>query len=333
MRLPAVCLERPASRTKNVQPGASSSPGTAGGKVNVKGKGKGKVKGKGKGQGQGKAFGGKLRRPALERARAEGSPEVRGLADLTVGEILVGRVRVSVRYGLIVNLKGVAVDGLLHQSEYPSDDRWLGTRCKRGTVVHAAVKGVDPAAGQLALTLRQKGCYVEKKRIKVSELAEGDLYEGRIKKIADSGVFVDFGAQVQGFRASDEDVGTVFLRQRVVLRLGACDPEQIKVRRMVPVHILAQAELDALVTSNKDSSAVGKGKESKDAGGGDKDDDDDFGANSDLGSTDDDCGDFIADSGSESEDEDEDDIDDDGEREEWQEEDDFYNRYAELDDL
>ena len=311
-RLPAVCLDRPPSRTKNVK---RAAPGQEDAKGKGQGRGKGSKQKKGKGA---KAFGGKLRRPALERVRPEGSPQVRGLEDLSVGEVLVGRVRVVVSYGLIVNLKGVAVDGLLHQSEFPADDRGLASRCGRGTVVHVAVKGVDPAAGQLALTLRRRGCYVEKKRVKAAKLNEGDLYEGRVKKIAEAGVFVDFGAQVQGFRASGgEEAETVFLRQRVFVEVGNCDPEHMRVRRMVPVRILSQAELEAAVAARAD-------KECEDGGEGDDADDGQDAVGGDAPR---------ANAEEEIEGDGDDDEEDDDEEEEWTDEDEFYDRYAELDDL
>lgn len=132
-------------------------------------------------------------RAVMEEEKAEA--RAARLAEIHEGDVLEGKVARLTDFGAFVDLGGV--DGLVHVSEIahehvskPSD------ALKVGQDVKVKVLSVDPEAGRVSLSIKatQKGPW---ERVD-DEIHEGDVVEGKVKRLTDFGAFVEILPGVEG---------------------------------------------------------------------------------------------------------------------------------------
>lgn len=132
-------------------------------------------------------------RAVMEEEKAEA--RAARLAEIHEGDVLEGKVARLTDFGAFVDLGGV--DGLVHVSEIahehvskPSD------ALKVGQDVKVKVLSVDPEAGRVSLSIKatQKGPW---ERVE-DEIHEGDVVEGKVKRLTDFGAFVEILPGVEG---------------------------------------------------------------------------------------------------------------------------------------
>lgn len=132
-------------------------------------------------------------RAVMEEEKAEA--RAARLAEIHEGDVLEGKVARLTDFGAFVDLGGV--DGLVHVSEIahehvskPSD------ALKVGQDVKVKVLSVDPEAGRVSLSIKatQKGPW---ERVE-DEIHEGDVVEGKVKRLTDFGAFIEILPGVEG---------------------------------------------------------------------------------------------------------------------------------------
>lgn len=134
--------------------------------------------------------------------------KVETLRQIEVGNVVEGKIKSLTNYGAFVDLG--SIDGLLHISEMswekiekPSD------LFKVGNYIQVKVIGIDRKKERISLSYRQLiPNYWE---IFISEYKVGDIIQGRISRLANFGVFVELGNEIEGLcpinELSDERVG------------------------------------------------------------------------------------------------------------------------------
>eukprot|EP00188_Purpureofilum_apyrenoidigerum_P006277 Plantae.Rhodophyta-Purpureofilum_apyrenoidigerum.ctg9472.p1 GENE.Plantae.Rhodophyta-Purpureofilum_apyrenoidigerum.ctg9472~~Plantae.Rhodophyta-Purpureofilum_apyrenoidigerum.ctg9472.p1 ORF type:complete len:390 (-),score=87.36 Plantae.Rhodophyta-Purpureofilum_apyrenoidigerum.ctg9472:909-2078(-) len=132
---------------------------------------------------------GKNRKPPFDRRK-------KPLSDLSVGEELDGVVRSIRPFGAYVSV-GAQKDGLLHVRDMsvdfvinPSDLLCVGEKVK------VSVKYVDPENKKLALSMVKRAAV---QRRLVTDLEVGEVVKGTVTRISSFGLYVDIGAEVDGF--------------------------------------------------------------------------------------------------------------------------------------
>jgi small subunit ribosomal protein S1 len=117
------------------------------------------------------------------------------MAELTVGEIIEGKVQRLTNFGVFVDLGGV--DGLVHVSEIawshvdkPED------AVKEGEAVTVKVLKLDPQNDRISLSIKQAqpGPW----ELVDKNFAVGAIVEGTVKRIASFGAFVEIAAGIEG---------------------------------------------------------------------------------------------------------------------------------------
>lgn len=122
------------------------------------------------------------------------------LSDLQLGSKCVGIVQNLVRHGAYVDI-GAVTDGLVHirdmsvQFVYSPEDL-----VQSGQQVTVWIKYVDPIKRVLGLTMVPPAKPVAyDQRVPVKALEVGKRYQGIIARVTNYGVYVDLGAERQGF--------------------------------------------------------------------------------------------------------------------------------------
>ena len=133
------------------------------------------------------------RREVVEEAAAAARAEVFG--KLAAGDVVTGKVARITSFGAFIDLGGV--DGLVHLTEL-SHERNVSPKSvvTVGEEVEVKVLAIDEEAGRVSLSLKatQPGPWdgVEQK------LAQGDVIEGKVKRLTDFGAFVEVLPGIDG---------------------------------------------------------------------------------------------------------------------------------------
>ncbi|MGT2887254.1 30S ribosomal protein S1 [Streptococcus didelphis] len=133
------------------------------------------------------------RREVIEEAAAEARQEV--FSKLSEGSIVTGTVARLTSFGAFIDLGGV--DGLVHVTEL-SHERNVSPKSvvSVGDEVEVKVLSIDEEAGRVSLSLKATtpGPWdgVEQK------LAQGDVVEGKVKRLTDFGAFVEVLPGIDG---------------------------------------------------------------------------------------------------------------------------------------
>lgn len=111
---------------------------------------------------------------------------------LKVDQKLTGKVKTLADFGAFIDL-GMAIDGLVHISEL-ARRRVQNVKdvLSEGQEVTVWVKSVDTERGRIGLTMIKP---IERR---YSDIKEGDVLEGEVKRIEGFGVFVDVGLEREG---------------------------------------------------------------------------------------------------------------------------------------
>ncbi len=111
---------------------------------------------------------------------------------LKPGQELTGKVKTIADFGAFIDLN-MAIDGLVHISEL-ARRRVQNVKdvLSEGQEVTVWVKSVDTERGRIGLTMIKP---VERR---YSDISEGDVLEGEVKRIEGFGVFVDIGLEREG---------------------------------------------------------------------------------------------------------------------------------------
>jgi predicted RNA-binding protein with RPS1 domain len=112
------------------------------------------------------------------------------LSDLKRKDLLQGKVQRTELYGAFVDV-GLGIDAILHVSQVPGGSR-IQDILKEGETINVWVDKVDPARNQLIITM------MEPLAVEWSDLADGNIYTGTIKRLENFGAFVDIGAEKEG---------------------------------------------------------------------------------------------------------------------------------------
>jgi len=133
------------------------------------------------------------RREVIEEAAKEARQEV--FSKLSEGSVVTGTVARLTSFGAFIDLGGV--DGLVHVTEL-SHERNVSPKSvvSVGEEVEVKVLSIDEEAGRVSLSLKATtpGPWdgVEQK------LAQGDVVEGKVKRLTDFGAFVEVLAGIDG---------------------------------------------------------------------------------------------------------------------------------------
>jgi ribosomal protein S1 len=137
------------------------------------------------------------------------------LSELVIGDEYTGTVKSVRDYGCFVDI-GAASDGLLHISQaadYFVDD--IYALFEQGQEIKCRIQSIDMDAGRIGFTCKDPnapppGPRFDPNATPLEDLVEDSEVEGTVKSVASFGVFVDIGAQTDGFlhisEASDEFV-------------------------------------------------------------------------------------------------------------------------------
>lgn len=166
------------------------------------------------------------------------------------GDIVPGIVKRFASFGAFVEV-APGVDGLVHVSELawhrvesPAEVVHIGDE------INVRILQVDPEAGKISLSLKQAQPSPWKQS--VSQIHEGDILEGTVKRVVDYGAFVEIAPGVEGLvhvsqianhhvaKASDEltsgqtvsvyVLGIDFDRQRISLSIREANPKPAPVQ-------------------------------------------------------------------------------------------------------
>jgi len=111
---------------------------------------------------------------------------------LEIGQQLTGKVKTLADFGAFIDLS-MTIDGLVHISELARRRvQSVKDVLSEGQEVTVWVKSVDTARGRIGLTMIKP---IERR---YSDIKEGDVLEGEVKRIEGYGVFVAVGLEREG---------------------------------------------------------------------------------------------------------------------------------------
>lgn len=148
------------------------------------------------------------------------------IGDLTVAMELQGKVKRIELYGAFVDI-GIGVDGLLHISQLGKPNvRNVEDVVKVGEDVTVYVLKVEPDTRRIALSLEKPAA------VSWDTIREGDTVQGKVVRVEQFGVFVDFGAERPGMiHVSELASGYVNSPEDVVKLNDEVTAQVIKVNR------------------------------------------------------------------------------------------------------
>lgn len=148
------------------------------------------------------------------------------LDDLSVAMEVQGTVKRIELYGAFVDI-GVGLDGLLHISQLgKADVRNVEDVVKVGETVTVYVLKVDKEARRIALSLEKPAA------VSWDTIREGETVKGKVVRVEQFGVFVDFGAERPGMiHVSELASGYVNSPEDVVKMGDEVTAQVIKVNR------------------------------------------------------------------------------------------------------
>ncbi|MDZ4770783.1 MAG: S1 RNA-binding domain-containing protein [Chloroflexota bacterium] len=146
--------------------------------------------------------------------------------DLTVSMALQGKVKRIELYGAFVDI-GIGIDGLLHISQLGQPNvRNVEDVVKAGESITVYVLKVDPEARRIALSLEQPAA------VSWDTIREGDTVKGKVVRVEQFGVFIEFGAERPGMiHVSELAAGYVNSPEDVVKLNDEVTAQVIKVNR------------------------------------------------------------------------------------------------------
>jgi ribosomal protein S1 len=146
--------------------------------------------------------------------------------DLTVAMALQGRVKRIELYGAFVDI-GIGLDGLLHISQLGQPNvRNVEDVVKVGETITVYVLKIDRDARRIALSLERPAA------VSWDTLHEGDIVKGKVIRIENFGVFVEFGAERAGMiHVSELAAGYVNAPEDVVKLNDEVTAQIIKLNR------------------------------------------------------------------------------------------------------
>lgn len=142
---------------------------------------------------------------------------------LTIGQLVGGRVLRHTRHGALIKITA-SITGSLHLTDLSDDFDSHAALPVVDTIIKAAVVEIDQAKRQLVLSTRKSrlrpdnhGAVVDREIQEFSELHVGQTTRGFIKSIAEHGLFVtvgrDLDARVQIKELFDEVGFLIFIRK------------------------------------------------------------------------------------------------------------------------
>ncbi len=145
---------------------------------------------------------------------------------LKPGQQLTGKVKTIADFGAFIDLN-MAIDGLVHISEL-ARRRVQNVKdvLSEGQEVTVWVKTVDTERGRIGLTMIKP---IERR---YSDISEGDVLEGEVKRIEGFGVFVDIGLAREGLVHVSELSHEYVKSAADVVSVG--DKVQVKVLKVDP---------------------------------------------------------------------------------------------------
>ncbi len=145
---------------------------------------------------------------------------------LKPGQQLTGKVKTIADFGAFIDLN-MAIDGLVHISEL-ARRRVQNVKdvLSEGQEVTVWVKTVDTERGRIGLTMIKP---IERR---YSDISEGDVLEGEVKRIEGFGVFVDIGLAREGLVHVSELSHEYVKSASDVVAVG--DKVQVKVLKVDP---------------------------------------------------------------------------------------------------
>ena len=102
-----------------------------------------------------------------------------------------GKVSRLELYGAFIDL-GFGVNAILHISKIGSKVNRISDAFKVGDEVSVWIEEADPEKGQVTVTM------LEPLAVEWSDLAEGQIYTGKVTRLEKFGAFVDIGAEKEG---------------------------------------------------------------------------------------------------------------------------------------
>lgn len=151
-------------------------------------------------------------------------PQAQYYIPVKLGQKLTGKVKTIADFGAFIDLS-MAVDGLVHISEMARRRVTKVTDVvSEGDEVTVWVKSIDTERGRIGLTMLKP---VERK---YSEIAEGDVLSGEVKRIEGYGVFVDVGLAREGLIHVSELAHDFVKEPSEVVSVG--DTVQVKVLKI-----------------------------------------------------------------------------------------------------
>lgn len=150
----------------------------------------------------------------------------RSIDDLAVSMAVQGKIKRIELYGAFVDI-GIGTDGLLHISQLGKPDvRNVEDVVKTGETVTVYILKVDKQAGRIALSLEKPAA------VSWDTIREGDSVVGKVVRVEQFGVFVDFGAERPGMiHVSELASGYVNSPEDVVKMGDEVTAQVIKVNR------------------------------------------------------------------------------------------------------
>jgi rRNA biogenesis protein RRP5 len=124
------------------------------------------------------------------------------MESLTVGQLIGGRVTRHTRQGALIKITS-HIGGLLHLTDLSDDFETGASLPAVDTIIKAAVVGIDSAKRQLTLSTRHSRMYPDQVHAvadreigDISDVQVGISVRGFIKNVAEHGVFVNIGRDV-----------------------------------------------------------------------------------------------------------------------------------------
>lgn len=192
---------------------------------------------------------------ADETVQAAPAAQVATAAPTKIQEVkrkmkLTGTVKRVELYGAFVDV-GVGVDAIIHVSQMGQGSKRVADTLTAGDTTEVWVDKVDAERGQIIVTM------VEPLAVEWSDLADGQVYTGKVTRLENFGAFINIGAEKEGLVHVSE-IGHDFIRHpSQAISVG--DEVEVKVlsssKRKRRINLSMKALIEAPAASAKQVSA------------------------------------------------------------------------------